>query len=105
MNLFILAKIILALNQVGFSQIYAIDNNNGFGFFCVGKDVPLAIELINFSTNVQNSWVKLKWQSTSEKNNDYLLFEKWRNESHDKEMEVIEKAGNERNTFYLKIIL
>jgi hypothetical protein len=52
MNLFILAKIILALNQVGFSQIYAIDNNDGFGLFCVGKDVPVAIELINFSTNV-----------------------------------------------------
>jgi hypothetical protein len=75
----LLATIVLLLNQVIFSQIYSVGNDDGFGISCVGglnTEVPLPITLIKFSAYLENSEVKLEWQTASEINNDYFTIER-----------------------------
>lgn len=99
-NIF-LSILVLALSQVGFSQIYSVGNNAGFAFSYVegeGAVVPLPIELTNFIAYVQNSWVNLEWQTASEINNDYFTVEKSKTAIDWIIITKVNGAGNSSNT-------
>lgn len=79
------------------SSIYAVGNDDGFGFACVGGlgiEVPLPIELINFTADVIDGAVKLSWQTTSEMDNDYFTIEKSKTAVDWIEIKEIDGAGN-----------
>lgn len=113
----LLSLLVLSLNQVCFSQIYSVGNDDGFSVSCysqvwtiyrvgvsdgggvscvggVGIEVPLPIELINFKAYVQNKLVNLEWQTASEINNDYFTIERSKNGVDWEEVTTVDGAGN-----------
>jgi len=81
--------------------IFSGGNDDGFGFSCVGgvgTEVPLPIELLNFSAKpIDNKSVLLKWQTASEINNDFFTIEKSKTASNWIIVTQVNGVGNSSN--------
>ena len=56
--------------------------------------MPLAIELLSFTANFNNSEVQLKWQTASETNNDYFTVEKTKDMVTFETVTILKTNGN-----------
>ena len=69
--------------------------NSTFFQLWVRSSLTLPIELLTFSATVtNNNWVKLDWQTASEKNNDYFTLERTTDGIHWEIIKNIDGAGN-----------
>jgi len=83
-------------NIYQFTGVSAIANNLRFTIATTNtSQTPLPIKLVNFNVeNINNSFIKIDWQTYSEINNDYFTIEKSKDGSNWKFIDTIKGAGN-----------
>ncbi len=71
---------------------------NPTGFFYIGSNAPLPIDLLSFDAELENNRVLVDWVTTSEINNDYFSVERSSDGLNYEEIGKVYGAGNSSET-------